>query len=85
MSKRRHLHRFFLDIFENDDYLETDNEAEAYARFYASQFSCILYDKGRIVADKEFVEMEVEDSAICLNAQVYPTGEHVDLQEVELV
>ena len=85
MARRthRHLPIFFLDVYENDDYMETDNEAEAYARFYACPLSCILYQNGRIVADKEFVEMEVEDSAIFLSAEITGEGEHADLEEVE--
>ena len=83
--KRQRLSIFFLDIYENDDYLQTDNEAEAFARFYACQFSCVLWMNGKIVAEKDWVEMEVEDSYLSMSAEVYAEGEHADLEEVELV
>jgi hypothetical protein len=74
--------RFFLDVYENEDYLETDNEAEAYARFYACQFSCVLFDRGRLVADKEWVEDEVAESVIMSAELVGSEDQYHDLEEV---
>lgn len=60
---------FFLDIWENDDYFETDNEAEAMQHFYACPFSCVLWKKGKILGEKDWVEDEIEDS-VGLSAEV---------------
>lgn len=86
MSRRsKTLPHFFLDVYETDDYMETDNEAVAFERFYACQFSCILWKDGKILAEKEFVEVEEADSALILHAEIASDGEYADLEEVEVV
>lgn len=61
---------YFLDVFETNESFQTNNREIAFQKFYECQNGCILYHKGRIIADKEFVEDEIEDSAIGLSAEL---------------
>lgn len=69
---------FFLDIWENDDFLETDNEAEALAAFYACQYGCLLWRKGKIYGEKDFVFDDVNDFETNTIAEL--TEDHIDAE-----
>lgn len=70
-------------MYTTDQYMETDNEPEAWAAFYSTCTPSILWDNGVIVAEKDFVEDELADSAVSMHEEISSDGLPYELEEVE--
>ena len=92
MAKKHYTHldddidlefRFYFENITTNETYQTNNEAEAWAKFHACGCPCELLDEDSCVGEKFFGDPENGDLRLITELHT-ESDENVDLEEVEI-
>lgn len=93
MAKKHYSHmdddidlefRFYFENITTNETYQTNNEAEAWAKFHACGCPCELLDEDGCVGEKFFADPENGDLTLITEIYADSEAERVDLEEVEI-